>query len=386
LFYLAVPEISDAADGTQDTLLVRVVAEDGLDGWGESDSSPLVSLAAYVCPPSHGNIVGLRQSLVGVEVASVDDLRGVVGRARRRARDIAQVNHALAAADIALWDLLGKRLQKPVWQLLGHPESLPKVAYASVLFGVTPEDTESVARRIAGAGFRAAKFGWGPFGQGEVDDDVAQVHAARKGLGQGPRLMVDAGWAFGEDVERAEATARAIAPFGITWLEEPFAPEAIGAYAALALRATGVPLAAGESADDVRRAEDFLLNAGVDYLQVDAGRIGGITGAHAGWQLCRDLRRSYVNHTYKSHLSLAAALHVFAGDSHSGLAEFPFEGSALSMGLTSNRLPVDADGRVRAPSTVGLGVAVHPEVLAAYARSVRIEIDGSVLFRSAAPG
>src|ERR1051325_8224359 len=93
-FYLRMPEITSAADGTQDTLLVRVRTEDGLEGWGECDASPLVSIAAYCCPMSHGNIISIRDSLLGETFDSPDDirrlhakvLRNEIGRASCRER------------------------------------------------------------------------------------------------------------------------------------------------------------------------------------------------------------------------------------------------------------------------------------------------------------
>ena len=70
-FYLKMPVVTTAADGTQDTVLVRVRADSGLEGWGECDASPLVTLAAYCCPMSHGNIINVRQALLGETLASV---------------------------------------------------------------------------------------------------------------------------------------------------------------------------------------------------------------------------------------------------------------------------------------------------------------------------
>lgn len=75
LFYAALPEITEAADGTQDTFLVRVRTDDGFEGWGESDASPLVSISAYVCPMSHGSIINLRESLLGETLETADDVR-----------------------------------------------------------------------------------------------------------------------------------------------------------------------------------------------------------------------------------------------------------------------------------------------------------------------
>lgn len=61
-FYLRMPQVTSEADGTQDTLLVRIRTDHGLEGWGECDASPIVSLAVYCCPMSHGNIVNIRDS------------------------------------------------------------------------------------------------------------------------------------------------------------------------------------------------------------------------------------------------------------------------------------------------------------------------------------
>src|SRR5688572_31182848 len=92
--YLKMPTVTTAADGTQDTLLVRVRTDEGIEGWGECDASPLVSLAAYCCPMSHGNIINLRESLIGERVDSPEDVRRLHAKAHRNALDIQQTPHA----------------------------------------------------------------------------------------------------------------------------------------------------------------------------------------------------------------------------------------------------------------------------------------------------
>src|SRR5437879_12794409 len=116
LFYLRMPEVTAAADGTQDTLLVRVRTEDGLEGWGDCDASPLVCIAAYCCPMSHGNIINIRQSLLGETLNSPDDIRRLHAKALRNGLDIQQIHHAYSGADIALLDLLGKKREEPVYR------------------------------------------------------------------------------------------------------------------------------------------------------------------------------------------------------------------------------------------------------------------------------
>jgi L-alanine-DL-glutamate epimerase-like enolase superfamily enzyme len=283
LFYVALPEITTAADGTQDSFLVRVRTDNGLEGWGEADASPLVSIAAYVCPMSHGSIVNLNESLLGERLEMPDDVRRLHYKARRRAMDIQQVDHAQSAVDIALWDVLGKKLDKPVYALLGYKMTYPKLPYCSVLFGDDARSTKRRAEEIRKQGYTAAKFGWGPMGR-DGDTDIAIVRAAREGLGPDIHLMIDAGVAWGLDAETAYKRACQFAPYKPTWLEEPVLAEAVEQYARIKELGSPVPIAGGEGCNTYRAAEDFVRHARPDYVQIDVGRIGGITPAD---RVCR---------------------------------------------------------------------------------------------------
>ncbi len=386
-FYVRMPRVTDAADGTQDSFLVRVRTDNGLEGWGESDASPLVSLAAYCCPMSHGNIINIRESLLGETVDGVEDVPRLHAKATRQGMDIQQVHHAYSAADIALWDVLGKHLGRPVYRLLDGPEapSHPKLPYASVLFGDTPEATRRVAEGIRQAGFRAAKFGWGPMGKASAENDVALVREARAGLGDGPLLLVDAGQVWGVDDKTAFERATDFASYRCGWLEEPLAGDAVEAYARLVARRPPVPIAAGEASGRYRDAEDLLLNGGVGTLQIDAGRIGGITPAWRVRRLAEERGAAYVNHTFKSRLSVAASIHVFASVERFELLEYPTAGSPLSRELTLEPLEPGPDGRVRAPDRPGLGVTVDPAALRKYLHPVRIEVAARTVFSQPAP-
>jgi L-alanine-DL-glutamate epimerase-like enolase superfamily enzyme len=404
-FYLKMPEVTDAADGTQDTLLVRVRTDAGLEGWGECDASPLVTLAAYCCPMSHGNIINVRTSLLGETLDGPDDVRRLHRKMLRNGLDIAQIHHAVSGADIALWDLVGQQLRQPIHALLDDRPAYPKLPYGSVLFGDTPEATRERAVELRRHGYHAAKFGWGPMGQGGEAEDVALVQAAREGLGIGgpapslseaplvrpqrdgdpgpePRLMVDAGVAWGEDAGTAYRRAVAFAPYHLTWLEEPLSPDAVEAYAALNARRPPVPIAAGEGSGTYRAAEDLTLHGGVQYLQIDAGRIGGITTAHRVRKLAEARGLQYVNHTFKSHVSLAAALHVFAAVERFDLLEYPAGGSDLATRLTETRLEPGQDGLVGAPEGPGLGARPDLDCVREYLQQVKIEAVGEVLYQT----
>lgn len=380
-FYLRMPEVSTAADGTQDSFLVRVRTDEGLEGWGESDASPLVSAAVYVCPMSHGNIINIRESLLGERIDGVDDIRRLHAKVLRNGLDIQHIHHAYSAADIALWDLVGKKLGKPVYRLLDDAPAVAKRPYASVLFGDTPDATRARAVELRAQGFRAVKFGWGPMGKSR-EGDVALVRAAREGLGEDGTLLVDAGVAWGTDWETALQRASDFAPFRPGWLEEPLFGDAIDAYRKLVTRKPAVPIAAGEGSGRYRDAEDLLVNGGVKFIQIDVGRIGGITPAHRVRRLAEAHGVTYVNHTFKSHLSLAASIHVFAAAGAFDILEYLQGGSPIAQGLVKEPLLRGPDGLVRAPESPGLGVTIDAEVLRRYHAPLRIDVANRTLLEA----
>ena len=380
-FYLKMPVVTDAADGTQDTILVRIRTDNGLEGWGECDASPLVSIAAYCCPMSHGNIISIRESLLGETLESVEDVRRLHKKAIRNGMDIQQIHHAYSGADIALWDLIGKRLGQPVYRLLDDAAPHPKIPYASVLFEDTPEATRELASELAGKGYAAAKFGWGPMGKFGEENDVALVREARRGLGDEAHLMVDAGVVWGHDAETAYARAVAFAPYRPTWLEEPLLAEAVEAYAELTRREPPVPIAGGEGSGRLRDAEDIVVHGGLDFVQIDVGRIGGITVAHQVRQLAERQGIQYVNHTFKSHLSVAASIHVFATVKAFRFLEYPAGDSPLAHDLAT-RLERNEAGRVEVPETPGLGVEINRECAREYLQPLRIEMAGEILYET----
>jgi L-alanine-DL-glutamate epimerase-like enolase superfamily enzyme len=334
-------------------------------------------------PMSHANIISLNDSLLGETVDSPDDVRRLRAKAGRDGMDLQQIDHAISGVDVALWDLVGKHLGEPIYRLLGYEKSYPKLPYSSVLFGSTPEETRQVAERIRRDGYSAAKFGWSPMGEGTLEDDVALVAAARKGLGPDLQLMVDAGVVWGSDDAAAYERAVRFEEFNLTFFEEPLLPDEVDAYKRLTDRHPPVPIAAGEGCDFYRAADDLMVNGGVDFIQIDVARFGGITTSDLICRRARELGVGYINHNYKSHVTVAASIHIFAGIKEFGLFEYPDGESPLIRGLTApTGIFVDSDGMVAAPDTPGLGIEVNKDAIRMYQRAVRIEVDGKVLHES----
>ena len=379
--YLKMPEVLDIGDGSQDLLLVRLDAG-GYTGWGECEASPLTSIASWVAPMSHSACKPVRASVLGQRLDDVDDIRRIGDLVRANSLDLLQADHTLSGIDMAMWDLLGRRLGAPVWQLLGFERPFPKRPYASQLFGDTPEDTFAQARQTAQEGYTAAKFGWGPFGLGSPEDDAAHVRAAREGLGPDATLLVDVGTVWVDDVERASAVIDVLRECDVTWLEEPFVSGAFDAYRELAERAAPVAMAAGEGSHNAWQARHLIDHAGIGYVQIDAARIGGITPAADVARYARERGVTYVNHTFTSHLALSASLQPFAGHEDDVICEYPVAPKALARELTTTHLERDAEGMVHVPDGPGLGMAIDVAAIEKYLVDVEIVVSGETLYRT----
>src|SRR5579859_6969591 len=348
-FYLSMPVITTEGDGSQDALLVRVAAG-GLVGWGECEASPLVSIAAFVCPMSHGACRPVSASVLGQKLEGPEDIARIAAQIELDSMDLLQAPHTWSGVEIALWDLLGKTRQQPVWKMLGYRESFPKLPYASQLFGDTPEQTYQQAIAACRQNFRAVKFGWGPIGRGDLQTDIEHFRAAREGLGKDVLLMIDLGQIFGDNVAAAATRLPTLKQVAAVWIEEPFHTSALAAYASLA-KERSVKLAAGEGAHNFHMAQHLIDFGHVGYIQVDCGRIGGIGPAKRVADYAASNKTTFVNHTFTSHLALSASLQPYAGLRSHEICEYPFAPKPLAREITVTHLERDKDGCVAAPDT-----------------------------------
>lgn len=380
-FYLSMPQILDIGDGSQDALLVRVRGG-GLEGWGECEASPLVSIASWVCPMSHSACKPVSASVIGQTLDSVADIRRIGDLVRAQSLDLLQADHTLSGIDIALWDLLGKKLNEPVWKLLGYSHSFAKQPYASVLFGDTPVETFEKAKRIAQAGFKAAKFGWGPFGASTPEADRDQLQAARQGLGNDGYLLVDAGTVWNTNLDAARRRLAYLKEVRAHWLEEPFVSGALTEYRQLSTESGSVGMAGGEGCHNYFMAKHMIDHAGLRFVQIDAGRIGGISVAKDVADYADQHQIKYVNHTFTSNLALSASLQPYAGLKDHLICEYPTELKSLAIEMTLNRIERDQHGMIAAPDAMGLGIEMDRAALKRYLVPVEIKIKNEVLYRT----
>src|SRR5262245_31956165 len=170
--HLRLPNVEEIADGTQDVLVVRIHTDAGLVGIGEVTSQSYVCKAIFEAPRSAERRHGLVYLLRGQDPMDVEGMwQRLYYHTNRYGRRGAAI-HAISGADIALWDLRGKALGKPIYELFGGGQRKTVRAYASYLFGARPQETADLAKQAVDLGLTAAKFGWGPFGK-DPKADVA---------------------------------------------------------------------------------------------------------------------------------------------------------------------------------------------------------------------
>ena len=378
-FYLSMPEVLDIGDGSQDALLVRIRAG-GLEGWGECETSPLTSIASYVCPMSHSACKPLKYSMEGRAINSVEDIKSISNAVHKNSFDLLQADHTLSGIDIALWDLLGKKLDEPVYKLLGYNKAYPKLPYASQLFGDSPEGTFEKAKKATAAGFKAVKFGWGPFGKNGLGNDVAHLVAAREGVGPATYLMIDAGTAWNNNVAGAKERLKPLKKLDAYWLEEPFSNMELDAYKTLSAATPVIALAGGEGCNNFIQAKVMIQYAGLKFIQIDAGRIGGISVAKQVADLAQQSNITYVNHTFTSHLALSASLQPFAGIEKDNISEYPVELKPLARDISQAKILPDENGYIHVPEQPGLGISVDTKTLKKYLVDVEIKINGKQIY------
>src|SRR6185437_6885933 len=359
--HLRLPDVNERCDGSQETLIVKVHTDEGIVGVGEADTSSLVAKAIIEAPLSHKICRGLAECIIGQDPFEIDRLihrmyEGSIFFGRQGA-----VLQAMSGIEIALWDIVGKATKRPVYQLLGGGFRKKFRAYASILFGDTPAETERIDRELVKQGYRAVKFGWGPMGQSEASD-ISHVRAARQGIGTDAELMVDAGLCW--DTATAIRRAQQFETFNLTWLEEPLHPDNLQGYARLSARAP-MRIAAGEEICDIKEFQLMMDTGGIDVVQVDVTRVGGLARSkRIGWDSA-ERHRLCVNHSYKTGVNIAASLHFVAALPNTHYFEYCVEQGALRQTLTKQRFPV-VDGDIRVPEEPGLGIELDEEVVAKY--------------------
>lgn len=349
---LRIPNLVAKTASTQDTVLVRVRTDAGIEGIGEADSSPEMVKAVIDAPFSHNITTGLRQMLIGENPLEIGRLWQTMYRKTMYSGRRSVPITAMAAIDMALWDIQGKLFKQPIHRLLGGQFHTRIPAYASILFGKDGDETARIGEKWRNAGYRAVKFGWEPMGpSAAVDLDL--VRGARKGLGADGTVLIDAGCVW--DARTALQRAHAFAEFNIGWLEEPLHPDDYEGYRWLRDRSP-VPIAAGEEECGRQAFRPLIDGRCLDIYQVDLSR-NGFTDSLFIRHRVEEIGARLCNHCYTSPVTVAASLHWLCTVKDAFIFEDCVEDSPLRHELTHEKVQA-VDGWISVPDGPGLGVTL----------------------------
>lgn len=363
---LKLPEISSEADGTQDDLIIEVETDEGITGYGEVDTAPYVGKAVIDAYMSHGTCYGLKEVVVGADPFDYEQIWNDMWAKTYYYGRSGPVMHVMSGIDMAIWDIMGKSVGKPVHKLLGGSYTDKVRAYASALMPENTEDIKKVVESYAAEGYTAIKFGWGPLGY-DVNLDIKLVKAARKAAGDKMDIMIDIGKRY--RLKESIYVARALEQLNIYWLEEPLPAEDYIGYKRLT-ESTTLRIATGEE-ESGRRAFARLINeTHIDVIQPDMSRCGGLTEAKKIATLAADNNILCVPHAFKTGILVAASIHLIAAIPNAPILEFSVTESPIRKGILATPFKMK-DGYVDVPQKPGLGIEINEEVMKKYGVNIK---------------
>ena len=363
----------------QDSFVVIVRTDEGLFGVGESDVNPWIARACLEARGTHTMSLCAKDILIGADPMDIEGLwrRIYIGTAMHGRRGA--FIHALGAVEMALWDLKGKALGKPVHALLGSNPRDKVLPYASLQpngssFEAYRDSLVAWAIRAKELGFKAVKAEVtmnGPYahsGLNESYDRHTQVVAAvRKAIGPDIDLMVDVQYMW-PDADTALRTIKDWGEFNLFFLETPIWVDDINGMAKLHNEAP-MPIAFGEWQATRHEFVELIDHGKIDFAQPDVGRVGGLIEAKAVCDYARDRGRKIVPHCWKTGISISATAHLAFVTPHCPYIEFlPPELSedTLRRELVSQELTMK-NGEIPLPTSPGLGIELNWDALKRFA-------------------
>lgn len=328
---------------TADALLVKVMTDDGVTGWGEAfgynvipaTKTAIDQILAPMC-------IGRDASSIEVLSLELQQKLHIFGRG-------GPVTYGLSGIDIALWDIAGKVAGQPVHRLLGGCRAPKLDCYASLIRYTDPKTVAKNVERAAGQGFRHVKL---------HEIEVAPTQAARNAGGEDMGLMLDVNcpWSVREALDMAEK----LRPLNLRWLEEPVWPPENAAGLAQVRAQGGIPVAAGENAATLVQYQQLLEAGAVDFLQPSPTKMGGITELRKVFALAAAQNVTVMPHSFYDGPGFLAGVHVNAAVGQGSLVEWRYFDLEATLyggaGLPEN-------GAITVPQGPGLGMDPDPDVI-----------------------
>jgi L-alanine-DL-glutamate epimerase-like enolase superfamily enzyme len=253
------------------SVVLRIRTDAGITGWASSSFGARGEGARVVQSILENEV---KPVIMGQDPAFPRRIRADLWKAMNYHGVTGVAQFALAATDIALWDILGKNARLPVYKLLGAFRERMPVYSMCGWYHDNDDDLSHFKRQVAGAveqGFKAVKIKVGKY---SLDDDVRRIRLARDTIGKDRRLMVDANQVF--DRKEALQRGKVYQELGCFWFEEPLPPPDMEGFAMLAQR-LDIRIATGENLNTKYEFADLIARRGVDVVQPDNRRAGGVS-------------------------------------------------------------------------------------------------------------
>ena len=362
---VAYPEPNDF-NATRYLCLVKVTTDDGIVGWGEC-----ITQFPEANPAVAAIIEGMAEVIIGIDPMHIEAIwHSMNDRAWWYGYGGGIASYAIAAIDIALWDIKGKALGVSVLELLGGPvhDRLPAIASSHAHYESIPAMAEE-AQEWLSTGLQGMKVGFGKRGDArlgyEHDRDVEYVRSMRDAIGPDKMLMIDCGIAVVWDVSTAIRRVQAFDDYDLTWIEEPLGAWDPEGYANLRAKTTTL-IAYGEKEWTLEGFERVLATGTCDVMGVDPGRGEGITGFKKVTDRVQAYRRQANAHAWSSAIVSAASLAVSFSAPACKLFEFKPLRNPMQHELVPE--PIEhVDGWVYPPlGRPGLGIDVQEDVVDRY--------------------
>ena len=365
--------------GVEPLAIVRIYTNEGIVGLSESFRVPPgVALAVM-----NGKDSFLGSRLIGQTLSHPERLWQLLYDSILHYNRRGWITMCIGALDIAVWDIYGKMMQQPIYELLGgiqrsffqHPASSPTVEAVPYCTIVSEKwDCEDMicsqierALLLKDLGYRGFKVE--PM-MSSIENTIALARRAREALGPDVMLAVDVGYRF-NDVNSALKVCREIEEYDIYFFETPFPVDSFETYKSLAKR-TDIPLAMGEHSVGRSEAVQMIKYGDVSVVQSYISTGGGLTEAKRLVASATDLGAMYIPGNWSTQLLGAATVHLALFSTvtpYYELAPAEIFDSDLRQEIQNLGLPV-VNGAVHPPTTPGLGIEIPQSLID------RFRIDG----------
>lgn len=268
--------------------------------------------------------------------------------------ELGPIAQVIAGVDLALWDLCARRVQMPLFRLLGGDQTNIRV-YAS---GINPDSPLAVVQNKYEEGYRGFKLKIGF----EDAVDLENLARLRDWLGPNIALMADVNQAW--SLEKAMQMVPLLSPYHLDWLEEPLRTDSTMKQWQTLQSKTEISLAAGENLMSTSSFDGAIGSQAFGVLQPDIAKWGGIS---ACWPVIQSIQKAglrFCPHYLGAGIGLMASAHVLAAAGGDGMLEVDANDNLLRS-LLAPPLQKVQDGYIKLEETPGIGVAPDLEILTA---------------------